>query len=376
MAEDSKISWTNNTFNPWMGCTKVSPACKFCYAERDMDLRYGKVKWGAEGTRVLTSDAYWQKPVKWNRDAVKEFNEWTQSDCFEQSPHRPRVFCASLADVFEDWRGPILDRNGMKLFWSHSRQPHESKYHWVTEDETAGGETLVCMNDVRSRLFDLIDATPNIDWLLLTKRPENVPLMWQIHPAGRYQEGMSFTDAYRRDNVWIGVSVENQKCADERIPYLLKYRELAPVLFLSCEPLLEQLDLSQYLKSLDWIIAGGESGTIARTMNANWVRKLRDDCAASEVPFHFKQWGEYLNFDGHYPSVRWEADHIDGSENIESVKVDGQTYSGCDVELDPDDNSVYVRVGKKKAGRSLDGFTHDGFPCVLRKPAQPAADNQ
>jgi protein gp37 len=102
MAENSGISWTDNTFNPWMGCTKVSPACKFCYAERDMDHRHGKVAWGPSGTRVLTSDQNWQKPVKWNREADK-------------SGKRLRVFCASLADVFEDWQGPIVGPHGNRI---------------------------------------------------------------------------------------------------------------------------------------------------------------------------------------------------------------------------------------------------------------------
>ena len=103
MAENSKIEWTDHTFNPWMGCTKVSPACTNCYAERDFDHRYKKVKWGPTGTRVVTSDANWRKPLKWNRDA-------------EGLPVRHRVFCASLADVFEDWDGEMLDHNGNRLF--------------------------------------------------------------------------------------------------------------------------------------------------------------------------------------------------------------------------------------------------------------------
>lgn len=103
MAENSHISWTDNTFNPWMGCTKVSPACQHCYAERDMDHRYGKVSWGPNGNRVKTSEANWRKPLRWNREAT-------------DSGKRLYVFCASLADVFEDWKGPIVNAAGQTLY--------------------------------------------------------------------------------------------------------------------------------------------------------------------------------------------------------------------------------------------------------------------
>lgn len=159
MAENSKIEWTHHTFNPWMGCTKVSPACKHCYAERDMDHRYGKVAWGPNGTRVLTSDANWTKPLKWNREA-------------ESSGVRARVFCASLADLFEDWQGPILNNKGERLWidtasatWLFASKEDSERSELARQRGVEAGT----MNDVRQRLFALIDQTPNLDWLLLTK---------------------------------------------------------------------------------------------------------------------------------------------------------------------------------------------------------------
>lgn len=371
MAENSKIEWATHTFNPWMGCTKVSPACKNCYAERDMDHRYGKVGWGPTGTRVLTSNENWAQPLKWNRDA-------------EASGVRARVFCASLADVFEDWQGPILNSKGERLWidtasaaWLFASKEDSERSELARQKGVAAGT----MNDVRKRLFALIDATPNLDWLLLTKRPENIEKMW---PAiGFPESGVTGTLGRHLHlaNVWLGTSVENQEFADKRIPELLKCRDLSPVLFLSCEPLLGPVDLNadggwlvpweksdgvcgpdawnemfvcaknhsakRYLKSekhgrniclqsgceatvypakpgINWVIAGGESGPEARPSDPEWFRSIRDQCKACSVPFLFKQWGEH--------------------------------------------DEKLCRVGKSKAGRMLDEVLHDEFPKSSPSP--------
>jgi len=180
------------------------------------------------------------------------------------------------------------------------------------------------MDDVRRRLFNLIDKTPYLDWLLLTKRPENIQQMWPVEISGK---------KLHRENVWLGTSIENQEWAQKRIPVLIDCRQLSPVLFLSCEPMVGPVDLHKYLfvgpeggweyegsrrNFLNWVIAGGESGPNARACDPAWFRSLRDQCRDADVPFHFKQWGE---FDEHQ-----------------------------------------VRVGKKTAGRLLDGVTHNGFP--------------
>ncbi len=162
--ENSGISWTDHTFNPWMGCTKVSPACKNCYAERDMDHRYGKVKWGDKGTRVLTSDANWSKPLKWNRDAVKVGAHASAASVENMVSARPRVFCASLADVFEDWEGPVLNHIGERLFID--MQGGGDVWFYATKEEIDASELMrqrECrpgtLDDVRARLFRLIDST-------------------------------------------------------------------------------------------------------------------------------------------------------------------------------------------------------------------------
>ena len=294
MGEFSKIEWCTHTFNPWIGCAKVSDGCKFCYAETLMDTRYGRVEWGVNGTRVRTSDANWRKPLAWNRAA-------------EKAGRRVRVFCASLADVFED--RPEL------VAW-------------------------------RQDLYDLIEATPHLDWLLLTKRPENVM-------------GLDSVPVFAAlDNVWIGTSVEDQAAADERIPHLLWIP--ARVRFLSMEPLLGPVDIGRFLGesySAIWVIVGGESGPKARPMHPAWVRSIRDQCVEAGVPFLFKQWGEYVPTAtlGHEP--RCYVNALDGCVADEDTAIaDGGSWTGMD------------RVGKHAAGRMLDGREWNEFPAGIATP--------
>jgi protein gp37 len=215
------------TWNPWWGCMKVSEECQRCYA---LDIAHHYIKeelWGPAATteRRLFGDKHWAEPLKWNRAAERE-------------GHRRSVFCASMADVYEEH--PQLDRE-------------------------------------REKLWKLIEVTPWLNWLLLTKRPRNI---LKMSPWGR---------SPWPDNVWIGTSVGLQKRAEERIPYLLEVP--AVVRLLSCEPLVDPLDLSPWLKYLQWVIVGGESGIGARPMHPDWARSLRDQCLEASVPFYFKQWG-------------------------------------------------------------------------------------
>ena len=230
MAKDSKIEWTDHTFNPWWGCVKVSPACRNCYAEK-WAVRVGSQVWGAKSDRRFFKENHWKEPLKWNREAKREGS-------------RRRVFCASMADVFES-RTDLVE------------------WRW--------------------KLWDLIHQTQNLDWLLLTKRPHNVS---QMVPKDWLTNGWP-------PNVWLGTSVENQRWAEKRIPLLLEND--ATVKFLSCEPLLGKLDLSKWMEKglIDWVIAGGESGAHSRPMSPHWVRSLRDQCQNFEVAFHFKQWGHW-----------------------------------------------------------------------------------
>ena len=160
--KDSKIEWTDHTFNTHRGCTKVSAGCANCYAET-LSGRNPAVLgiWGPNGTRVVAAESAWREPLKWNREAV-------------EAGERHRVFCASLADVFEDWKGPMLNSHGDELF-------SDRIGGWSDRVGDKDGHRLkLTMQDVRTRLYKLIDATPNLDWLLLTKRPENIRLMMPL----------------------------------------------------------------------------------------------------------------------------------------------------------------------------------------------------
>ncbi len=225
MAAESKIEWTHATFNPWRGCTKISMGCTYCYAETLAKRNPGVLGiWGPKGTRVVASESYWRQPIRWNQEA-------------REAGERRRVFCASLADVFED------------------------------RDE---------LEEPRDRLWSLMFKTPHLDWLLLTKRPEYA------------REWINYCSLPA--NAWLGVSVEDQQRANERIPELLKIE--ASVRFLSVEPLLGPVDLTPWLKSLDWVIIGGESGHRARPCNLAWIRSIRDQCLqAAGASVFIKQLG-------------------------------------------------------------------------------------
>tara|TARA_B100001079_G_scaffold190327_1_gene164180 strand:+ start:10131 stop:11039 length:909 start_codon:yes stop_codon:yes gene_type:complete len=297
VAENSKIEWCDHTWNPWIGCTRISPACDHCYAAR-IDHRFGGGHWGAGAPRKRTSASNWKQPLRWNRQAAER-------------GVRYRVFCASLADVFDN----------------------EVPAEW------------------RADLFDLIRATPHLDWLLLTKRIGNAFTMLPCDFS---------PDAF--PNVWLGATVVNQDEADRDIPKLLTIN--APVRFLSIEPMLGPIDLRLTVAAplwagdgpnarafnsdrlgLHWIIAGGESGPQARPSHPDWFRSLRDQCAAAGVPFLFKQWGEWV------PPRQ---------QRLEDWQSDGVTMTTKFCRLD--DGIEMYRVGKTHAGRALDGRTWDQFP--------------
>lgn len=271
MAETTAIEWCDATLNLWWGCTKVSAGCKNCYAETLSD-RYGRNNWGPNGVR--------QEVKSW-RETLRKIAKRA-----EREERRLRVFVQSMSDLFE---GP----------------------------ETMGGEDSENWR-VTSALREefLVGAVwdyPQLDFLVLTKRPELAPTRPYSYP----------------DNVWMGVSVEDEGTAETRIPHLLAIP--ASIRFLSCEPLLGPLDLAYLLwdgseqfgtalPGIDWVIVGGESGTGARPMAPEWARSIRDDCVRARTAFFFKQWGEFSQ--------------------------DG------------------VRVGKKRAGRLLDGCEWSQFPEV------------
>ena len=253
MANKTKIAWCDSTFNPWIGCTKVSDGCKFCYAEAQ-NKRYKWVDaWGVGGTRHRTSAAKWDEVERWNKQAFVEcplcgWRGWKgdKEKCKCIAPWqdaRRRVFCASLADVFEE--NDQLD--GMRL-----------------------------------DLFDLMVRTQNLDWLVLTKRPENVERMV---PWGAWPQ-----------NVWLGTTIESQTRVKRLIPLL---DIPAPVHFVSVEPMLGPVDL-MLLDRLNlvrdmWVICGGESGAGCRPMEIEWALSLRLQCEDANVPFFMKQLGGHPN---------------------------------------------------------------------------------
>lgn len=302
MAENSGIEWTTHTFNPWRGCTKVSAGCAHCYAET-LSGRNPKTLgvWGPNGTRVVASEAQWRLPLKWNKAAGERLRSHgcRQPDGTMGGITRPRVFCASLADVFEDWQGPMVDAAGNVL----EERPE-------CDDLLYAKARPLTMNDVRRRLFDLIDATPNLDWLLLTKRPQNIAAMLPPVTCTRCFGGpcdsLCPERGRTRHNLWLGTSVENQAAANERIPHLL--RTPAAVRFLSVEPLLGLIDFvevpvgmfgplrpfggtSDDTPRIDWVIIGGESGPGARPCNVEWVRSIVGQCKAAAVACFVKQLG-------------------------------------------------------------------------------------
>ena len=279
MGENSKIEGTHHTFNIVWGCAKVSPACTHCYAEA-WAKRTGHDVRGVNAPRKVMSAHYWRQPLKWNAAA-------------ERAGERRRVFCSSMADVFED-------------------------------HPTLHGE--------RKRLWELIEQTPWLDWLLLTKRPENirgsVPTSWLRSPLR---------------NVWLGTTIESQEYLERRAMALLSTP--ARVHIFSCEPLLGPLDIKGFRPA--WVICGGESGGKARPMHPDWARSLRDQCQAKGVAFHFKQWGDLVDVDTAIKAHGFNP----YTEHPAFYTIPGYALP-------------FTRVGKNNAGRLLDGRTWDELPHV------------
>ncbi len=282
----SKIEWTDRTWEPVQGCTKVSDGCRNCYAER---LANGRMKrFYPEGfDKIVLREDKLDQPLHWRKPS--------------------KIFVCSRADLF------------------HPDVPFGIIY----------------------KVIRRIQNCPQHTFQILTKRPERMEIFFR-HAR---------TDDLYSPNLWLGVSVENQKTADERIPLLLQCQ--AAVRFVSYEPALGAVDLSPHLSEvyeymddelghpdkderrlLDGVILGGESGPGARPMHPGWPRKVRDDCQAAGVPFFFKQWGEWTPYLHEFEHAKQTC-----------AKVDGW---------------LFYKVGKKAAGRLLDGRTWDELPGVLR----------
>lgn len=295
MGENSAISWTDHTFNPWIGCTRVSPACDHCYAATENQRRKWVSSWGEPGQppspRRLTKT--WRTPVIWEKRAA-------------ETGYRPRVFCASLADVFDN----------------------EVPTEW------------------RADLFNLIRHTPNLHWILLTKRIGNVLKMvsadtWRTLP-----------------HVGLMATIANQEEWDRDYQKL----KAVPAAWhgVSAEPLLGPIDIGA--ERPDWIITGGESGPQARPMSIQWVRELRDQCAAGGVAFHFKQWGEWAPA-GLHPSGLPGRFAFGDYEYDRTTMVQVDSYPRHFTRFGS--RSLMERLGRSKTGDLLDGVEHKAFPKAM-----------
>jgi protein gp37 len=289
VADRSAIEWTDATWNPVTGCTKVSPGCDHCYAERIHERFHGK---GSFAT-IVRSEPKLFLPFGWRKPR--------------------RVFVNSMADLF------------------HDAVPDEYIAH----------------------VWSVMARTPQHTYQILTKRHGRMRALLN-RPS--FRDNLAhWTPAWPLPNVWLGVSVENQRWADIRLDALALTP--AAVRWISAEPLLGRIDLSAWLVDhgdpdrpygipIDWVVVGGESGPGARPMHPDWARLLRDQCAAASVPFMFKQWGEWVA-PNHMPDdtfMSWDCEH--GADDC--------------------DRDQPWRVGKKRAGRLLDGVLHNAYPVVSR----------
>ena len=270
---ETTIAWCNFTFNPWLGCTKVSAGCANCYAEAYDQRWAGGIHWGKGAPRRRTAESNWRQPLKWDRLSALERIEFETElnrnargeppkiDFRTRTtfPKRPRVFCASLADWLDD----------------------EVLIAWLTD------------------LLELIHKTPSLDWLLLTKRPQNfesrmAAALEQLSKRDRWIASIPAGWLANHPNVWIGTTAEDQSNWEKRRKDFFAIP--ARVHFVSVEPMLGPVKLfpdcftAKNPKHL-WIICGGESGPKFRPMDPAWARALRDECAELKIPFFMKQLG-------------------------------------------------------------------------------------
>jgi protein gp37 len=301
--KDTKIAWCDHTFNPWWGCTKVDALCKHCYAE-SLAKRRGQPVWGADAPRRAMSDDHWKQPAKWNREA-------------ERAGVRARVFCASMADVFE--------------------------VH-------ATAEVNAWLDSQRLRLAQLIDATPWLDWLLLTKRPENI---------GDIGERVMGWTGDAPANVWLGTSAGTQESADTRVLELMQLgHSFNPAgLFVSCEPMLEPVDFAHLpyrtgertvlvnaftggattrvatnLRAIDVVIIGGESGGRARRFDFAWARAVIAQTAGTNCHAFFKQAGANTT-----DTTERDPALVQVGEPAEPQRIRFESRSGADIDEMPAD---------------------------------------
>lgn len=266
----------------WRGCREIDKGCRNCFAKRKGEgnpMVYGT--WGSEiegGTRVVLPQRRWEECGTISRQA-------------EAEGERARVLM-HLADPFEDWQGPLVDWRGQRLSFCPRC---DRDYYFAGRQcrECSRQSEDLLMWHVRDRMFRTIDATPWIDWLLVTKYPENVRMMWT--DCEDWDESMDDISPGFRHNVWLGVSFHDQATADERIPALMQYEHLSPVLWGAAEPMLSPISLNDI--PMDWIVIGAE-GAGNRPCDVRWIMDLVDQADANRVPAWVTRIGSNAEMDG------------------------------------------------------------------------------
>lgn len=323
MGKNSNIEWTDDSANWWWGCEKVSPGCKFCYADV-LSHRMGYDVWGGRAPRRLIRGA---------KDSLLALQRLAITEGRDRL-----VFLNSMSDFFEKHDGQVIDHQGFPVV-DQFNEP-------------------VRVMHLRRRAFATMGQCTNLHHIILTKRPENVATMWEPDGSGQYH----------RPNVFLGVSVESKDYLWRVEELMNSCQALAPVLVISAEPLLGGYDIPKQFLDLGprgWVIDGGESQHRARPMHPQWARRHRDQCAEAGVPYFFKQWGEHAP--AGWPEL--VTIHRKGMAMLPDGTIVDHRPWGKDCEF-------MELVGKKAAGRLLDGVEHSAIPLgnrILPKSLQQSA---
>ncbi|EMM94327.1 phage protein Gp37/Gp68 [Leptospira interrogans serovar Zanoni str. LT2156] len=299
--KNSKIEWTDHTWNPVTGCTKVSAGCRNCYAEKLSKRKFGEWK-DRDFSEILLKEHKLKEPFSIRKPSKIFVN--SMSDLFHKD----------VPDSFIDKVFGVMALNPKHTFQVLTKRPDRMLKYLTTENRA-------------SEVGEAAHSYVEVNW---HNRNVKMPYEWRTDQWDGSVE-------WPLPNVWIGVSIEDQKTADERIPDLVRIP--ASIRFLSCEPLLGNIDLELGNYDIRWVIVGGESGSNARPIHPSYVETIRDQCVGADVPFFFKQWGEW------YPYQ-------------DEITYDKQAYNFGDEFL----KKFYYKLGKKKSGARLDGEEWKQFP--------------
>ena len=396
MADKTKIEWTEATWNPLAGCSRVSEGCKFCYAELQaariikMDRGRGVEEGKGRYDGLLARGGQWNgrinlaptetllQPIRWRRGRRVFVN--SMSDLFHEAVADQvidRIFAVMLASHLfgRQHTFQLLTKRADRMQrYLSARTPGQHLKAWAE-----AGDGLVKLDDPDIYFSEFVEAQTCHDWDERGSNRNDSP----------YEPWAYTSKLFPLPNLWLGVSVENQVTADERVPLLMA--SPAAIRWISAEPLIGPVNLSTWLKvgsvesqlgltnpGIDWVVAGGESGPQARPMLPDWPRALQAQCGTATVPFLFKQWGEHFTtafrmsdqlpvfrqFTSHQQWVNKASTWINGGICVASdgslIQDGGDMRRAEEQGLFP--VTVMHRVGKRKAGRLLDGVLHDSYP--------------